>query len=50
MQEVEDHLKNISHDLETKADKDLMEIVRDDKVSKSDFIHNLPVYLVEQNM
>ena len=27
-----------------------MEIVRDDKVSKSDFIHNLPVYLVEQNM
>lgn len=27
-----------------------MEIVRDDKVSKGDFVNNLPAYLVEQNL
>ena len=33
-----------------KVDKDLVEIIRDDKVSKADFIKNIPNYLSEQNI
>lgn len=50
MAEVEEHLKSLQMDLDSKADKDLLDIVRNDKVSKAEFVNFLPSYLVEENL
>lgn len=50
MAEVEEHLKSLQLDVDGKADQDLLDIVRGDKISKADLKNHLPSYLVEENL
>lgn len=36
--------------MDMKADKELVDVMRDDKVSKADFLNNIPNYLSQQNI
>lgn len=45
---IEDHIRTMQYQIESKCDKDLADIIRDDKVSKTDFAHYLPYYLQEE--
>ena len=47
---LEEHLRNIQFQMDLKCDKDFVDIIREDKVSKNDLSVHLPDYLQHEDL